>query len=153
MLTITVDYVSSLHCAQQDRIFHIHFRLDIQRCRHPRIHVRVRVLQINVTNLHSNQVCRVFCRSHWTIISTVCAHHRTGLDTTESSKHWSPGACSSQVSVTLIQPCASSNQTSRPPKRPLPPSFSNTLEARQPNKFREDRKGEGASITKLKNLS
>ena len=56
-----VENRSALHRDQPDRIFDMHVRLDIKRCRSPRIHVVVRAPQRNTTNSNGNQPSEAFC--------------------------------------------------------------------------------------------
>ena len=56
-----VENRSALHRDQPDRIFDMNVRLDIKRCRSPRIHVVVRAPQRNTTNSNGNQPSEAFC--------------------------------------------------------------------------------------------
>ena len=63
-----VDHGSTLSCATQDHIFHIHVWLDIWRCRPTRINVRLNTPHRKAMNSNGNQVCRVFSWTQWECI-------------------------------------------------------------------------------------
>ena len=71
MITSEMFMVFALHCPWEDRIFDIHLRLDIQRCRTPWIHMRMCAQHRNTTNSNGNQVCPAFFRTHWECTSFV----------------------------------------------------------------------------------